>query len=172
MNIKKLVTTTLLTSAILGSGSIASAASLESKGEIPPLTNTPKVSSIFNTDEKASIKASVVYVGGRLEAKGSKNDFIDSGVFTLTNNTGTTYKGWQESEKANSVAWLQMELMDASTNLPVSSISYYGEVKQNDGRTWPALSFTNANIKVTHKYYVRVTNLGSYPVNFAANVYN
>ncbi|MEC3666974.1 MULTISPECIES: hypothetical protein [Bacillus subtilis group] len=172
MNFKKLVTTTLLTSAILGSGSIASAANLDSKGEIAPLTNTPQMSSIFTTNEKASITASVVYVGGRLEANGSSKDYIDSKVFTLSNNTGTNYKGWQESEKANAAAYLKYELKNASTGTTVSQVSYYGEVKANDGRTWPTLSFTSSNIKVTDSYYVRVTNLGSYPVNFAGNVYN
>ncbi|MCY7918899.1 hypothetical protein [Bacillus vallismortis] len=172
MNIKKLVTTTLLTSAILGSGSIASATSLGSKGEVLPLPNNSQTDTIFTTNGKASIAASVVYVGGRLEANGSNKDYIDSKVFTLSNNTGTNYKGWQESERANAAAYLKYELINTSTNKTVSQVSYYGEVKANDGRTWPTLSFTNSNIKVTDKYYVRVTNLGSYPVNFAGNVYN
>ncbi|WP_276735206.1 hypothetical protein [Bacillus sp. (in: firmicutes)] len=172
MNFKKLVTTTLLTSAILGSGSIASATSLDSKGEILPVPNKFQTDSIFTTNGKASIAASVVYVGGRLEANGSSKDYIDSQVFTLSNNTGTNYKGWQESERANAAAYLKYELKNASTGNTVSQVSYYGEVKASDGRTWPTLSFTSSNIKVTDKYYVRVTNLGSYPVNFAGNVYN
>ncbi|MCY8315798.1 hypothetical protein MOD48_15035 [Bacillus spizizenii] len=170
MNFKKLLTTTLLTSAILGSGSIASAASLDSKGEVLPLANNSQTHSIFTTNGKAHINKSVVYVGGKLAGHGANDDYKKSAVFTLANSTGTVYKGWQESQKAYGVPHLQYELVDAATNRPVSTQTYYGDVRQNDGRYWLELRFNN--VVTTKNYYLVVTNLGKYPVDFAGNVYN
>ncbi|MGE6376634.1 hypothetical protein [Peribacillus muralis] len=168
---KNIITTSLLVTTILGSASLANAATQEISPELPRSSAKTLVNSISKNDVQviAPYSSSVTYVGGRLEGTGSKNDNTKTSKFTLKNSTGTSYVGWQRSEKSGAVAHLQYDLVNATNGQTVSSLSYYGDVSSDDNN-WLKLVFNN--VVTTKDYYLVVKNLGGYPVNFAGNVYN
>ncbi|EMI14730.1 hypothetical protein C883_3380 [Bacillus stratosphericus LAMA 585] len=168
---KKLATTTLLATAVLSSGTIANATSPSVSNNVSPLANNLSTLSTNSNGQFTTLASSVYYLAEtRLESNGSKNDYYKSSKFTIKNSTGTTYKGWQVSERNNAIAHVLYKLIDPSTGDTVSSSNYYGDVKKDDGRYWLEITFNN--VSTTKDYQLEVQNLGKYPVKLSGNVYN
>lgn len=168
---KKLAVTTLLASAVLSTGSIASAAGSSISNNFSPITHTLSTLSAKSNGQISTKASSVYYLQERtLQGNGSNLDYYKGTKFTIRNSTGTIYKGWQESQRNDAKAHVEYKLVDAQTGKKVSALSYYGDVKKADGRLWLEINFNN--VSTTKDYYLEVTNLGKYPVTLAGNVYN
>ncbi|MGY8620326.1 hypothetical protein ACN6A9_01935 [Bacillus safensis] len=168
---RKLVATTLLATAVLGSGSIANATSPSISDNVSPLANNLSTLATNSNGQFTTLASSVYYLAEtRLEGKGSKYNYYNyykSYKFTIKNSTGTTYKGWQRSERNDEIAHVSYNLIDPSTGDTVTSVQTYGNVKKDD---W--FEFKFSNVSTTKDYQLEVQNLGKYPVKLSGNVYN